>query len=203
MGEIPHLLHLVGQHATNYYLYMSEENTPTPTVDTPVESVPEIVAPVKPEEETTSVSEVKAKDATEAEDEKPNIEPVVEKSVNENITIIKTPETVTITEVMPASTSPLESSYGEAKPAYAQGYVEAKQKTLWRNLLEKIQIGKKRKLEKIMNMVDKKIKITNDDVEKTLRVSDATARRYLDILEKEGKLQQVGKAGKYTHYIKI
>jgi DNA-binding IclR family transcriptional regulator len=36
-----------------------------------------------------------------------------------------------------------------------------------------------------------------------LHVSDATATRYLETLEKEGKIKQVGKSGKYTHYEKI
>jgi Fic family protein len=40
-------------------------------------------------------------------------------------------------------------------------------------------------------------------VEKLLHVSDATATRYLETLEKEGKIKQVGKTGKHTHYEKI
>lgn len=43
-------------------------------------------------------------------------------------------------------------------------------------------------------------KITNDDVEQLLRVSDATATRYLDELEEDGKITQVGKTGKGVHY---
>lgn len=41
------------------------------------------------------------------------------------------------------------------------------------------------------------------EVEKLLRISDATATRYLDILEKEGKIRQEGKTGKYVVYVKI
>ena len=37
--------------------------------------------------------------------------------------------------------------------------------------------------------------ITNDQVEKLLHVSDATASRYLARLVKEGKLQKIGKDG--------
>lgn len=44
-------------------------------------------------------------------------------------------------------------------------------------------------------------KIQNNDVEKLLGVSDATAERYLDELEKEGKLIQRGKAGQGVFYI--
>lgn len=43
-------------------------------------------------------------------------------------------------------------------------------------------------------------KITNNDVEKLLGVADSTATRYLDELEKEGKIKQVGKTGKGVYY---
>jgi len=39
-------------------------------------------------------------------------------------------------------------------------------------------------------------------VENLLLVSDATATRYLDELEKEGKIKQVGKTGKGVFYEK-
>ncbi|MFH1909864.1 MAG: hypothetical protein ABIJ72_01595 [bacterium] len=43
-------------------------------------------------------------------------------------------------------------------------------------------------------------KIANDDVEKLLEVSDATAERYLNELEKEGLIKQVGKTGHSVYY---
>jgi Fic family protein len=46
-------------------------------------------------------------------------------------------------------------------------------------------------------------KITNDMVQEVLGVSDATAVRYLDELEKSGIIKQVGKTGKYTYYEKV
>jgi Fic family protein len=45
--------------------------------------------------------------------------------------------------------------------------------------------------------------IKNKDVEETLSVSDATATRYLDELEKDGKIKQVGGEQKDTYYSKI
>lgn len=48
------------------------------------------------------------------------------------------------------------------------------------------------KLQKIIELARKQESITNDDVEKLLHVSNATATRYLNILVKEGKLQQIG-----------
>lgn len=74
-------------------------------------------------------------------------------------------------------------------------------------LLEKAKLaiqGRKRiKLDKIMNLFAKQTNITNDEVEKYLHVSDATATRYLSILEKEGKIKQEGKTGKGVLYTKL
>ncbi len=58
-------------------------------------------------------------------------------------------------------------------------------------------------LQEIKDLAAGKNKITNDDIQKLLGVSDATAVRYLDELEKEGALKQVGKTGKYTYYSKV
>ena len=76
-----------------------------------------------------------------------------------------------------------------------------------------IQDRKHKKHEKILEALDGKGpttlklrragKITNDEVEKLLHVSDATATRYLSALEKEGKIQQVGKTGKAVEYTRI
>ena len=46
-------------------------------------------------------------------------------------------------------------------------------------------------------------RVANNDVEKALGVSDATATRYLDELEKQGLIRQVGKEGKYVYYEKV
>ena len=67
----------------------------------------------------------------------------------------------------------------------------------------KIQTQKQQKLEKIMKLFDTKEKITNDDVEKLLRCSDATALRYLNELVKQGKIRRVGKTGAGVEYTKI
>lgn len=66
-----------------------------------------------------------------------------------------------------------------------------------------IQSRKRAKLDKVMEAITKHGSITNDQVEKLLHVSDATATRYLSILEKEGKVQQVGKTGKSVKYQKV
>ncbi|GBE16528.1 hypothetical protein BMS3Abin15_00349 [bacterium BMS3Abin15] len=69
---------------------------------------------------------------------------------------------------------------------------------------EQEQIKQERK-EKILLALrnSKGNKIANNDVEKLVGVSDTTAERYLDELEKEGKIRQVGKTGKFVYYEKI
>lgn len=75
------------------------------------------------------------------------------------------------------------------------------------SLLQKIAratigLRKEKKLQKIMNLFAKHTEITNNQVEKLLHVSDATATRYLTELEKRGKLTQHGKTGHAVSYTK-
>lgn len=53
---------------------------------------------------------------------------------------------------------------------------------------------------KILEFVQTNGKIQNNDVEKLVGVSNATAERYLDELEKEGKLAQHGVVGQSVFY---
>jgi predicted HTH transcriptional regulator len=48
--------------------------------------------------------------------------------------------------------------------------------------------------------ITKKGKITNDEVEKLLHISDKTAERYLSQLIKEQKIKTNGKKGKAIEY---
>ena len=54
--------------------------------------------------------------------------------------------------------------------------------------------------QKILAFVQEHGKIQNNDVEKLVGVSNATAERYLDELEKEGKLTQHGVIGQGVFY---
>jgi len=54
--------------------------------------------------------------------------------------------------------------------------------------------------QKILAFVQEHEKIQNNDVEKLTGVSNATAERYLDELEKEGKLVQHGVIGQGVFY---
>jgi len=66
-----------------------------------------------------------------------------------------------------------------------------------------IQDRKRKKRDKIMTLLNTKSKIANDEVEKLLHASDATATRYLSALEKEGRIRQVGKTGHGVVYQKF
>lgn len=67
----------------------------------------------------------------------------------------------------------------------------------------KVQEKKQKKLDKIMELLNTKDKVSNADVEKLFRVSDATATRYLSALQKEGKIRKVGKTGRSVFYAKV
>ncbi len=54
--------------------------------------------------------------------------------------------------------------------------------------------------EKILEFLRKNKKVTNNNVEKLVNVSHATAERYLNELEKEGTLTQHGKIGQNVFY---
>jgi len=61
---------------------------------------------------------------------------------------------------------------------------------------------KKENLKKLKIYLSDKEKITNQDVQDLLNVSDATATRYLDELEKSSIIKQVGKEGQSVYYEK-
>ena len=122
------------------------------------------------------------------------------------------PETPTAqmgrSEPLPTPSEPLPNQQPASQPsAPTQAQVAAPIAHLGRDVLAKaratIQDRKHKKLEKILEALNTKGKITNDEVEKLLHVSDATATRYLSALEKDGKIQQVGKMGKAVEYTRI
>lgn len=60
----------------------------------------------------------------------------------------------------------------------------------------------KRKIMEFFGAAQNK-RVANDDIENLLGVSDATATRYLDELEKEGSICQVGKTGRHVYYERV
>jgi predicted HTH transcriptional regulator len=60
----------------------------------------------------------------------------------------------------------------------------------------------RKKLDKIMALFNQHDKITSIQVEKILNVSYRTVGNYLNLLEKEGKIKQVGTTGRKVFYVK-
>lgn len=117
------------------------------------------------------------------------------------------PETQTAqipaSEPLPSEPEPIAAQTPMPAPVVA---APTKSTNFARDLLNKaraaIQSRKQKKLEKILEFLNTKGKISNDEVEKLLHVSDATATRYLSALEKDGKIKQVGRTGKAVTYTK-
>ena len=65
---------------------------------------------------------------------------------------------------------------------------------------QKQQEEKERRKVKILELLQKQETITNNDVEKMLSVSDATATNYLQELEDENKIDQIGERGRFVSY---
>jgi len=68
------------------------------------------------------------------------------------------------------------------------------------NLMSQQTKKKQENKQKILEFLKENSKITNNNVEKLCDVSNATAERYLNELEKEGKLTQHGKIGRNVFY---
>lgn len=62
---------------------------------------------------------------------------------------------------------------------------------------------KEENLQKIRELFNTRERLANNDIENLLGVSDATVTRYLDELEKEGYIRQVGKTGKFVYYERV
>lgn len=75
---------------------------------------------------------------------------------------------------------------------------EKKESLIQRQAKEK-QANKK----KILGLLETQAPLTNSRIEQVLGISDATATRYLDELEKEGRIRQVGKTGRNVYYESI
>lgn len=152
----------------------ASEPTPEPTVEQPTPPL-EASAPSEPAEPVSEAAHEATAAEPRSEAEQPEPEP--------------TPRT-----------------QGAASAASAPSMASDKTPEQKRELLKiaraKIQTKKHGKLEKIMTLFEKKEKITNDDVEKLLHCSDATARRYLNELVKQGKIKRVGTAGAGVAYTK-
>lgn len=62
------------------------------------------------------------------------------------------------------------------------------------------QSEKQERKEKILALIREKGSGTNNNIETVLGVSDASATNYLQELEREGKIEQVGERGRFVSY---
>ena len=60
--------------------------------------------------------------------------------------------------------------------------------------------NRKKHLDAVLALAARRAKITNDDVQRELKVSDATATRYLETLVEFGQLTRVGQRGQSVYY---
>lgn len=70
-------------------------------------------------------------------------------------------------------------------------------------LIERQAKEKEEDKQRILCILETQTPLTNNHIEQLLGISDATATRYLDELEKEGHVRQVGKTGKHVYYEKL
>ncbi len=59
---------------------------------------------------------------------------------------------------------------------------------------------KEKRKGRILNFLQMRGKTNNNEIQGLLSVSDASAENYLDELEKEGKIRQVGEKGRFVEY---
>ncbi len=69
-------------------------------------------------------------------------------------------------------------------------------------LIEKQAEEKRQNKKAILGILETQHPLTNNHVEQLLGISDATTTRYLDELEKEGHIRQVGGTGRSVYYEK-
>jgi hypothetical protein len=165
----------------------SEAGMTMPAVETPItEATAEA-----PEIETPTPSPTPSPDVSLSEETPPKAE--------------ESPQTPTQQGIAQPEPQPTPASPPESLPAPAPTIAIPPQNIVGLILTKArliIQLRKQKKLNKVMGLFLTKSKITNDEVEKLLHVSDATATRYLSELEKQGKIIQSGKTGHAVTYTK-
>ncbi len=112
----------------------------------------------------------------------------------------------TAPEAEPEPEKPAEASASAGKQTAQSSTIEPFHKNMDKLRAKEhmaIKEKKRKKLDQVMALFAKRKIVTNDDVEKFLHVSDATATRYLSQLEQEGKIKQSGKTGRGVSYGRI
>ena len=171
---------------------------------------------VTPEPEKTQENQVRNEPAIEPQTKAE--QPPAEIQTSETAPEPETPQ-IPVNEPLPVSEPSTSEAKEESKPETKTQEPETSQNeqakpvsvnsksSLARELLisarNAIQFRKRKKLDRVMSLFLQQSKITNDEVEKFLHVSDATATRYLSQLEQEGKIKQNGRTGAGVSYSRI
>ncbi|MCK5029212.1 MAG: hypothetical protein KAR57_06230 [Bacteroidales bacterium] len=157
----------------------------------PVEPVP-IETPDKPSADFTNPEHVEQPQETVI----PADEEVIEQTVSEFAPITQD----SVSEQSPQTPEP-------QQPQIQEKIIYRTDPNIVQKLLvkarAKIQERKRKKLDRVMALFEALPQITNKDIQKLLRISSATAVRYLDILEAENRIKQVGNTGKSVFYTKV
>jgi hypothetical protein len=169
----------------------SPQSPEVPTVEPPIppaDSTPVDMPPVAPEAPRDAFTPVPVEDQNGVvnEPESKEVAPSKEHEVIEES--IPEPIQSTHIESAPAPPTPQAVQTQSLAQQDERGFI----KSLLIKAQAKIQFNKQKKLEKIIQLAQKKQIITNDDVQKLLRVSDATATRYLVKLVQQSRLTRVG-----------
>jgi len=173
---------------------MDDQNTPSePVAETP-ESAPTTIEPESSQPNGSTPADLPS-EAPESPIDVPTPTPVESQNGGVNQPESEVPE--------PSIPEPVQVSVPVSAPAaqtpqvlQAQSPAQQDQTGFILALLAKanakIQSNKQKKLDKIILLAQTKKVIANEDVQKLLRVSDATATRYLVKLVQQGRLARVG-----------
>jgi len=175
------------------------EDIPEQTTNSPVELLPTKIKPkfIMPEELPPSAT------LPEEKPQAPKIQELIKETSEINPKIPEKKPPVSTQILSEIKTDPASTTQPQQQPAPVIQSRKISMRELFIKAQNAIQIRKRKKLNKVMTMFLVQEKITNDQVEKILHVSDSTATRYLAILKKEGKVKQNGRTGKWVYYTKI
>ena len=166
--------------------------TASPEIETKTEIPTEAIPEIKEKIETKPKIEPQVKQETPTQPiAKETTPPIVETPIKEEVATIPPPQPQPIT---PPQIKTVEKIIYKTDPNIIQ--------KLLNKARAKIKERKRKRLDKIMTLFETKSQITNKDIQKLLRTTKRTARRYFDQLEQEQKITQVGKVGRSVFYIK-
>lgn len=186
---------------------MDDQNTPsTPVEDTeapepvpapvdpisaqPTDSTPTDIPPTAPESPINAPILIPVEDqnggVNEPESDAAEVAPTVSQVPTDDQPIFESVQGAPVS----APAAPVPSAPQPQPPAQQDevGFIHS----LLVKAQAKIQSNKQKKLSEIIQLAQKKQTIKNDDVQKLLRVSDATATRYLVKLVEQGYLTRIG-----------